>query len=278
MRYRIRSALITITAGMLLGSGAALAASNACKADLTGDLVVNFADLAVLKSVFFQRCNDPGPTCGDDMAQGPKEECDDGNVLSGDGCSATCTLEPARPFPATGQTTCWNSGGSVIPCAGTGHDGEIQAGAALAYVDNGDGTVTDINTGLMWEKLSDDGTIHDWDDRYTWDDAFAVKVATLNGGGGFAGHGDWRVPNLTELESIRNLQNFNPAVSAAFNTGCTPGCTVTTFSCTQSNGYWSSSSHASYPYSSWFVLFSYGYVSADTKTDIAYVRAVRGGL
>jgi len=55
MRYRIRSALITITAAMLLGSGPALAQSNARKADLNGDGVVNFGDLAVLKSVFFQR-------------------------------------------------------------------------------------------------------------------------------------------------------------------------------------------------------------------------------
>jgi len=59
MRYGIRSALITIAAGMLLGSGAALAESNACKADLNGDLVVNFGDLAVMKSVFFQRCPTP---------------------------------------------------------------------------------------------------------------------------------------------------------------------------------------------------------------------------
>ena len=56
MSYQIRTALITIIAGMLLGSGAALAESNACKADLNGDLVVNFGDLAVLKSVFFQSC------------------------------------------------------------------------------------------------------------------------------------------------------------------------------------------------------------------------------
>ena len=51
MRYRIRSALITITVAMLLGSGPAFAEGNACKADLTGDLVVNFADLAKRKSV-----------------------------------------------------------------------------------------------------------------------------------------------------------------------------------------------------------------------------------
>jgi len=97
MCYWIRNALITITAGMLLGSGAASAASNACKADLTADGVVNFADLAVLKSVFFQRCNDPGPTCGDGIAQGPTEQCDDGNVLDGDGCSSTCSIEVPLP-------------------------------------------------------------------------------------------------------------------------------------------------------------------------------------
>jgi len=61
MRYRIRSALIAITAAMLLGSGSALAESLACKADLTGNGVVNFGDLAVLKAVFFETCNDPGP-------------------------------------------------------------------------------------------------------------------------------------------------------------------------------------------------------------------------
>jgi len=280
MRYWIVSALITIAAAMMLGSGAALAASNACKADLNGDLVVNFGDLAVLKSVFFQRCNDPGPTCGDDVAQGPTEECDDGNVLSGDGCSSICMLEPARHFPATGQTTCWNSAfpANIIPCAGTGQDGEIQAGATLAYVDNGNGTITDSNTGLMWEKLSDDGTIHDWNNTYIWANAFAVKIAALNGGSGFAGHTDWRLPNINELESIRNRGTFNPAVSAAFNTGCTPGCTVTSCSCTQSDGYWSSSSSAYGPSLAWYVAFYYGYSSSVFKTDGNYVRAVRGGL
>ena len=36
------------------------------------------------------------------------------------------------------------------------------------FVDNGDGTITDTKTGLQWEKKSDDGTIHDQDDTYTW--------------------------------------------------------------------------------------------------------------
>src|SRR5256886_17017803 len=85
----------------------------------------------------------------------------------------------ACPLPATGQTTCWDSNGNAISCAGTGQDGELRKGAPLAYVDNGDGTVTDVNTGLVWEKLSDDGTVHDKDNMYTWTNAFAGHVATL---------------------------------------------------------------------------------------------------
>jgi hypothetical protein len=187
-----------------------------------------------------------------------------------------CGLPSSEHFPATGQTTCWDTAGSVIPCAGTGQDGEAQAGAALAYADNGDGTITDETTGLMWEKLSDDGGIHDKDRTYTWDSAFSVKVAALNSER-FAGYTDWRLPNYKELISIINLENLNPAVSAPFNTSCTEGCTVTTCSCTVTDGYWSSSTYAGFPLLAWFVIFTDGAVGAPNKVDDYYVRAVRGG-
>jgi hypothetical protein len=58
----------------------------------------------------------------------------------------------------TGQTTAY----------GTGSDGDLQKGTARSYTDNGDGTITDNVTGLMWEKKSDDGGIHDKDNMYTW--------------------------------------------------------------------------------------------------------------
>src|SRR5438034_4539784 len=145
------------------------------------------------------------------------------------------------PLPATGQTTCWDSSGTVIPCTGTGQDGDLQKGAPLSYTDNGDGTLTDNNTGLVWEKQSSDGSIHDMGNAYTWDNAFAAHVATLNSTS-FAGHNDWRLPNVRELESIGNFGNTNPSVSPAFNTECAPGCTVTTCSCTNASNalYWSS--------------------------------------
>src|SRR5947208_8363266 len=193
-------------------------------------------------------------------------------------------------FPATGQMTCWDSSGNVIPCAGTGQDGDLRKGAPLSYTDNGNGTVTDNNTGLVWEKLSRDGSVHDVNNTYTWASAFTGHVATLNSTS-FAGHTDWRVPNYKELVSILNLQNNLhdgvPAVSPAFNTNCTPGCTVTTCSCTAtSNGsglagqppyYWSSTTDAGSPDSAWSVDFSLGSVASGGKAYTFFVRAVRGG-
>ncbi len=184
------------------------------------------------------------------------------------------------PLPATGQTTCWNSSGNVISCAGTGQDGELRRGAPLAYADNGNGTVTDLNTGLVWEKLSDDGTVHDKDNTYTWANAFTGHVAALNAAR-FAGYTDWRLPNVRELQSIVNYQSSNPMVSSAFKTNCAPGCPATGCSCTASGNYWSSTSSVSSPSRAWFVSFRYGNVdafnSSGSKSVAAFVRAVRGG-
>ncbi len=150
-------------------------------------------------------------------------------------------------------------------------------GAALSYLDNGDGTITDLNTGLMWEKKSDDGTIHDQHNVYTWDEAFAVHVATLNSST-FAGHTDWRVPNRKELESILDLETFSPPVDPVFNTGCVPACTVTTCSCTVSLFYWSSTSLTLAPTFAWVVLSNDGGVNFGNKGSAFRIRAVRGGL
>ncbi len=198
--------------------------------------------------------------------------------------TTTTTAPPACHFPATGQTTCWDSSGNVIPCAGTGQDGDLQKGAPLSYTDNGDGTITDNNTGLMWEKLSMDGSVHDVSNTYTWANAFAQHVATLNGTS-FAGHTDWRMPNVKELESIHNWQNFSPAVSPAFNNDCRSGCTVLTCSCTASSTYWSSTSVAGQarpgdppgPTFAWMVGFDDGNVHGVDKSEVNFVRGVRGG-
>jgi hypothetical protein len=204
-------------------------------------------------------------------------------------------LAAAQKFPATGQTTCWDSSNLVTACTNTpGEDGAIQAGATLSYYDNGDGTITDNNTGLMWEKLCDEdppGTTcpaeHDVDTTYNWADAFG-KIAALNAGTGFAGHTDWRLPNVKELQSIVNYENnVALAVSSAFDTGCVASCNVTTCSCTAAFFYWSSSTFAGFPALAWIVGFNFGFVGffgnvvdvvGDKSGDSFFVRAVRGGL
>ncbi|HXE98165.1 MAG TPA: hypothetical protein VN642_17305, partial [Dongiaceae bacterium] len=58
-------------------------------------------------------------------------------------------------LPRTGQTLCYNNAGGVIPCAGTGQDGDKLAGTPWPnprFTDNADGTVTDNLTGLIWLK------------------------------------------------------------------------------------------------------------------------------
>jgi len=172
------------------------------------------------------------------------------NIVSGVNLfGVTGTALPAQTLK-TGQTTCYDSAGTVIACAGTRQDGDLQKGVALSYtVDNVNGTITDTKTGLMWEKLSDDGTVHDKDNTYTWTNAFA-KITTLNTAN-YAGHNDWRLPNIKELETLANFGTYSPALDPVFNTACAPSCTVTTCSCDAANFYWSSTSLAPLPNFAW---------------------------
>ncbi|MFN2425874.1 MAG: DUF1566 domain-containing protein [Candidatus Binatia bacterium] len=212
----------------------------------------------------------PIPDCAGDLVA-----CED-DLTTCDGDLATCEAQPVGQVHETGQTICYDAAGSVIACTDTGQDGELQKGIADSFTDNGDGTITDNRTGLMWEKLSDNGDIHDKDDTYTWDNAFASKVATLNSGT-FAGYADWRVPNTKELQSLVSFGAVGPSTHSAFHSDCVAACTVTTCSCTQSNNYWSSSTYQNDPPGAWYVSFNVGLTSFAHKSTSRGVRAVRAG-
>lgn len=165
----------------------------------------------------------------------------------------------------------------------------LSATTALAagpFTDNGDGTITDASTGLMWEKKSDDGSVHDKDNTYTWSTAAGAMdgtisttfLAALNAGGGFAGHTDWRIPTKEELLAITNSAATDPAAFAEFQSNCTSGCTATTGSCTKPNTYWSSSTNEELETDAWYVDFEEaGHSYAGRKTGLNHVRAVRAG-
>ncbi len=72
-----------------------------------------------------------------------------------------------------------------------------------SFVDNGDGTITDESTGLMWTQ-NDSGTGMDWGKALAWADQMNVKESR--------GYSDWRVPNVKELQSIVDYTRA-PAVS-----------------------------------------------------------------
>jgi hypothetical protein len=172
----------------------------------------------------------------------------------------------------TGQTTCYDiTSSNVIACAGTGQDGEFQKGTARSYTSNADGTITDNSTGLMWEKLTNpgDGSIHDWNNTYSWAQAF-VKIAALNTVPCFANHCDWRLPNINELETLLDYGLVNPCIAPVFNNG------VDSFTNSTTLYYWSSTPHQADPDIVWGVNFFDGGKFPSVSSQEFYVRAVRG--
>lgn len=178
---------------------------------------------------------------------------------------------------------------------GTGSDGAVQAGMSRSFTDNGDGTVTDDRTGLLWEKKSFDGSVHDVRNTYTWSGDTSLELngtlvttflATLNTPPCFAGYCDWRIPNRTELKSLVNLEVGQPQASVfgEFDRDCVEGCDVEHCSCSATATYWSSTSWAARPELVWGVIFSLGgfdYYGAKyavgNEPTLLRARAVRGG-
>ena len=118
--------------------------------------------------------------------------------------------------------------------------------------DNGDGTVTDNVTGLMWQK-QDDNITRNWEASLAYCEQLEL-----------AGHSDWRLPNIRELRSIVDNTRYDPAID------------TTTFPGTKSNDYWSSSTLAQYPHQgAWMVGFDKGHTGGNVKTYPYYVRCVR---
>lgn len=94
-------------------------------------------------------------------------------------------------LPDTGQTVCYDEGGNAIDCSTDGYVGQDAnyEGTQMSFQDNGDGTVTDLNTGLVWQKTPDYT-------RYGFDEA-KTYVESLEIGG----YTDWRLPTIKELYS-----------------------------------------------------------------------------
>jgi hypothetical protein len=211
----------------------------------------------------------------------------------------------------------WADAETIPMCPTTGDATEVQGRLAIdstdiarklsgvRFVDNGDGTVTDTETGLVWEQKTgpitfDSGVFcgvgsgcsdpHHVNNRYAWNahgtdfttpdgGVFTSFLFQLNGGssadgsavsGCFAGYCDWPLPTVVELQTI---------LSAAYPCGGTylDPCIDPAFGPTRYH-YWSATTLDADQEDAWLVYFDSGFVGSDAKGEYAFARAVRGGL
>ena len=171
------------------------------------------------------------------------------------------------PVEKTGQTGCWDASGNPVTCAGTGQDGDLQKGVTWPvprFTDNGDGTVTDNLTGLVWLKNANCFGIRTWANALIDCNSLADGACGLTDG---SVAGDWRLPNVKELQSLIDFGQFNPALP-------------TGHPFTGVQYYWSSTTlDAGSTIGAWSVSLSLGSVIAyDKTTDVLYVWPVRDGV
>ena len=232
--------------------------------DVNNDGIFDIGDAVVLRRALAGL--GPGITqelsCGNGLLD-PNEECDFGELAGG---------------------TCVDLGFSfgTLSC-GSGCTFDTSGCTNTRFVDNGDGTVTDHQTGLMWEKKVDGGGCqHCLNDAYPWSPGLESQglpaelpsimdwLSGMNGltntadaQAGLAGYSDWRMPNIVELKTILDC-SFLPCIDPIFGP-------------TAAAAYWTSASFANLAFRGWGVGFLDGFVGVADK-DISFrVRAVRGG-
>lgn len=165
-------------------------------------------------------------------------------------CYLGMNAQRLLPFklPDTGETT------SYTTTKGEDSDYAINT---PSFTDNGNGTITDNNTGLLWQK-TDGGEM-------TFENAKAYcDKLTLSG------FSDWRLPTCHELFSINYYQVSNPALNPIY------------FTVTSAEYWWSGEARADDTTSIWVVNWGGG-VGAHPKSETVsaggtrkmHVRAVR---
>jgi len=126
------------------------------------------------------------------------------------------------PVVGTNQTTFFDNSISIpAPVEGEDFFGQNAnyPGNVPNYVDNGDGTVTDMVTGLMWQNSFDhngDGSIN-YDDKLTYDEILDIPASVATGG-----YTDWRLPSIKEMYSLIIFSGRDIKVEGTSTAGLIP--------------------------------------------------------
>ena len=137
------------------------------------------------------------------------------------------------------------------------------------FKDNGDGTLTDIQSGLTWMRCAL---------GQTWNSATCVGTpsghawqATLNAAdqlnkqGGYAGHRDWRVPHIPELAMISERQCADPRINLGL------------FPATPAAPFWSATPRKGFDNDAYMLSFGPEGATPSNKGEGHFVRLVRNG-
>jgi hypothetical protein len=183
------------------------------------------------------------------------------------------------PVERTGQTKSY----------ATGDDADLKKGVAWPnprFTDNGDGTVTDNLTRLIWLKNANciqtkypgfDSDETAGDGMVTWHHALDF-VAGINAGTYTAcgsNYADWRLPNVRELQSLIHFSYYDPPVPNTAGTGqWTEG---DPFTGLQLSYYWSATTSAYSKLRAWDIRMRFSRVGSPLKSSGRYVWPVRAG-
>jgi hypothetical protein len=139
------------------------------------------------------------------------------------------------------------------------------------FTDNGDGTVTDNQSGLMWMRCAlgqtwTGGTCNGAPKTYTWQSAQGAASA-INEQGGYASHADWRMPHIPELAMIVERQCANPRINLSL------------FPATPASYFWTATGRRGPGMNKEAYLLSFGAEGAghNPKDDLHFARLVRAG-
>jgi len=170
-----------------------------------------------------------------------------------------CPPDGPAPTEKTGQTTSY----------ATGDDGDLERGVVKPankdrFTDNGDGTVTDNLTGLIWLKNADCFGQGDWYEALSDCNGLADGMCGLTDG---SSAGDWRLPSYKELFSLVDAENYLLALPSGHP-----------FTNTRDNLYWSSTTCSGFTSSAWYVYMGTGSVGTYDKILYSFlVWPVHGG-